>query len=1849
MVLWGVSGESMRTYAPAVVVIALFKIACGGAKSAPADLKVTGSPTGEVTGKMHLTVAFSRPMVARDQIDKPVAAPPVQLSPELASEAKWSDDKTLVVWPKSDLPVSTKFVATVPQGTRALDGNELAEPFRFEFFTQRLTATLDVLGSAERTAREPPIRISFNHDVPLANVVEHCRFTAGDDKVAVKNGPESPSSPARNYTLAPAAALAVDTAWKLSCDAELRGSVGNLGLDAPAELALRTYGPLKFVKLDPSGNDIVPDESVRLALSFSNPLKAPYHMKLVPAAAGFPQRCYSAGDEQPGLTCAAQLEPQTSYTLTIDAKQADEFGQTLGKPEVLRFRTSDAKPAIALESGYFVAELKRPVVPVWTRNATALEVTAVPITQANFHQLRPLLDWWEPAPADFSKTRLKPKTKKIAVTGAKNKWRQQPLGAAELFGGTSGPGMFYLEVGSTEVESRPFTDGGREKVLVNFTDIGVVSKMSGSRGLVWATQLSTGKPLPAAAVTVRDGRGKVTWSGATGDDGVAILPGTAQLVGKRAAAASAQLDDAGEHYEEERVGELSGLRIFVQLGNDWTMVNPTSSNGLSAWNYNVPVDSDSAPVKLRGFMHTDRGLYRPGDKVHVKGLARVTRLGEPLDVPGDGKPVKITVNGPNGKTFLETEAKLSPFGGFWIDLDLPGDARLGDYVIAARLESGTFTREFSVEEFRPATYEVTGKLKDARVVKSGAVKGTVSANYFYGAPVRGGKLAVAVHSRSRRVQFPGFEDFEFVDGRRYDGYRDEMEHAQSFVTEDSLELDDKGNAALAIQVGPNEVAYDADLLVNASVTAPSNEVISKGFSVPYFRSKLYYGIKTPGYFSDVGKPQSIQIVAVTPDGKPASGPGKLTISRRDWNCVWEDWGYRGSYQCKDTSKTLLTRTLAFTGKPEDISFTPDGGGDYWIVVEGETAKQDAAAAAAQFYAWGDGGGSWRSSDSLALEIVADKKEYKAGDTATLLLKTDLAQATGLVTIERDGVVDKRLIELTPKVKHLTVPITGDYAPNMYVSVALVQGRMGDGTRGKPRMRMGVVNLPVRPSDNTLAVSIETDKKDYRPGETVTATVKVTDAAGQPASAEVSITAADEGVLSLIGYETPNPIPTFYAPWGLGVTTATQLEYIRDIPGPNAERPAFGGDAPGTVRSRFVSTAVWTPGAVTDANGVATIKFAAPDNLTAFRVMALAADRGHRFGSGDKRFTVAKPLQLHQALPRFLNAGDALSGGVVVHNETGKPGSATIKLTTDKHLKLAGARERTVAVAKDARVPVLFDLTAAAPGVAVLRFSVTMNDESDAVELKLPVLQPSPVRVERVASGVATAATKLPVAMPPDAQPSSVELVISVDPDGLSGIENGLRDLIHYPYGCLEQTTSQVIPMIAVRDLAESLSIDGLSGPALDRFVNAGLIKIGRHQTPYGGYSLWPGSEPDTYYTAYALWGLGLAKQAGYRIDPARIDDGLEYLRNDGSTGNRSRPHYNEFGNQGSQAFALYVRAVLGDKTTHDAATKLASAANMPIYGKAFLARTLAIGLGAKDPAVQKLVGELAEIASAATKADTLIKEPAERDLWAYMSSSTRTSAAVLHALVELDPKNEAIKPLVRAVMKHRHKTRTYDTQSNLYSLLALTAYARSVARAPSSVTVELGGAPILSGALSGKQRIRVATAPLTAAGELAFTPTGEIHYSVEVRYRKTLDALKGESNGITLNHEYLDEAGNAKSAFKVGDVVTVRLTSELPADADHLMVSDVLPAGFEAINTRFQTTGTAALAQTTEWGAYREIRDDRVNFASEYRSRGRYKHEFQVRAIAAGKFARPPTVAELMYAPETSAQTALDIIEIKPR
>ncbi|HEY4178502.1 MAG TPA: MG2 domain-containing protein [Kofleriaceae bacterium] len=1830
----------MRSLVLATLVVAL--VGCGGKAQVQGDLTVSGTPTGEITGPMRVILVFGKPMVAGPQVGKPTTALPFTVDPALPGVATWTDDKTLAYVPSASMPIATKYTLTVPGTTKAVDGALVGKDYKLEFFTEKLTGEVGLVGANDKRAPKAPLaKIEFNQEVAFDQVAQHCSFTsvkAGAQKV--KLGKDSSPGPNKSYLFEPVADLALDSDYKLTCTVGLKGTVGNMGTDEVVELPFHTYGPLKFVKLDPAGNDLIPDENLVLNLQFTNPIAQPYAIKIDPPVKGFPERCHDLGGEDAGLACGVPLEALTSYTITIDAATKDTFGQTLGAPQTVAFRTADAEPTISAESGYYVAELTHPQVPVWTRNVKSLTVKAIQVTPANLHQLSPKIDWWSPKPVELGDVKLTQVTKKIDVTGTKNQWAQHPLGAAELFNGQNGPGMFYLEIGSDEVTKGAFDDGGVKKVLVNFTDIGAVSKISGSKGAVWATKLSTGKPLAGATVQVRDQKGKVTFTGTTDAMGICDLPPTSKIEGKR----------DPEDYSDEN------MRVYVTSGADWTMLNPHKSGGLSPWSFNVSYDPSESTVGLRGFMHTDRGLYRPGDKVHVKGLARLSTMGGPLAAPDAGKKIKVTVEDPRGSTTYTTDAKFSAFGGFWFDLDLPEDARLGDYSIRATTDWGSFSRTFSVEEFKTATFEVNGKLAKDVIIRRGDVAATIEAKYLYGAPLRSGSVDVSVYSRPREWQdIKGYDDYSFHDDRKYQSYNYYgNEPEQTLVTEDKVALDDKGNAKFSVPVTPNDIfGGDADLLIRAAVTSPANETISKSFAVRYNRSTRYFGIKSPGWMLEAGKPAKYSVVSVGPDGKPADGPAHVTVTRRDWNCVWEDWGYRGSYQCEDKTATLLDKQITLSGgKPTDIEFNADHGGDYLVVVEGvdDKAKDETSAAASQMYAWGgDDEGSWRSSDSLSFDIVTDKKEYKAGDTATLILKTDLSQATGLVTIERDGVMEKRLIEVTPKTKQITVPITAAYAPNVYVSVALVQGRTGEGPRGKPRMRMGVVNLPVHPEETTLKVTVETDKKDYRPGGDVTATVKVTDSKGAPVSAEVSITAADEGVLQLIDYKTPDPVPTFYAPWGLGVSTATQYEYVKDLPGPNLQRPASGGDSsPGSMRSKFVSTPVWVPGAVTDANGIATVTFKAPDNLTAFRVMAVVADNAERFGSAEQRFTVSKPLQLFESLPRLLRLGDKLQGGVVVHNETGKAGTATVKLVVDDKLAATGPLEKQVQLAVGAQVPAMFELTGKSLGDAKLQFTVSMGGEKDGLELMLPVQHPSAVKSFHIGHAALKDAATVKVSLPAEAETEGALLVISADPDGLSGIEQGLADLIEYPYGCIEQTTSKVIPMIAVRELANQLALKGLAGPALDGFVKQGITKIGKFQSESGGFSLWMGGEPEAYYTAYALWGLKIAKDGGYKVDQTRVDDALNYLRNDGKTPDTTRPYYNAHGDASSQAFALYVRALWGDKDAA-AATALATNKDLTMFGKAWIMRALAIDLGKADPAVAKLADELAGYANTATKTDALIHDPAEDKLYYYMSSDMRTTASVLAALVDVMPKNDAIRPLVRTIMKARrsHIGGWWDTQENLHSLLALSSFSKTQTQNNPSVDITLAGTSVLKGALSGKTRMRAVSLPF-AAGDVVITPSGgEVNYSIDVRYREKPSTIKAQANGITVTREYFDEQGNKKTAFQVNEVVVVKVTADMKDEEPHLMLSDPIPAGFEVLNTALKTTGGDSVKQTEEWGTYREIHDDRVDFASEWTWGGNHMHEYSMRAVASGTFTLPPAHAELMYQPEVNGQTGISTIEIK--
>jgi uncharacterized protein YfaS (alpha-2-macroglobulin family) len=1854
-----------------LLLLALGGLSSGCRKPPPGGrpLAVRVWPEEKIGQPPEVLVSFDHPMVRAERMGQPDASAPLRLDPPVAGTLRWRTDRQLAFTPSAPLPRSTRFFARVPSGTRSLDGFVLAEDRRWSFATERLTgeavpdSSVHALPAARWAMPDQAVRLTFNQPVRAADVQRHCVYAAaGEIAARVEPTPASEGSAggALRFRVRPERALPGGADVTFRCAPDLTGAEGPLGMEKPIAAAFHTFGAFAVAKVAPEGSQVDID-GTSLTIHFTNPIAdGPLPIALAPPVAGFPER---AGRSLATVDYGCdELQPNTEYKITIGAGLKDVFGQALPGEHVATFRTGDASPRADLQTGVKVVESARGGYPIWTRNLHHLEVTTARVPEAKLAALLGAVTWWDDDPVDLAALGLAGNARTLPVDGPQNRWHLVELAPPGVKPGATLTGIYYFAVKADEAplperKTKPQT----QEAIVNFTDLGATVKLSAASGIVWVTALSTGAPVAGAQVTVRGRGGAVLFHGRTDGDGVALLPGRAALEKRRPAPKEPALrpepgeepeGDEGEFAGEGEGGDANRLLVVVRDGDDVTWVDPGRPGGLAAWNFDLSVDNSPSPDRLRGFLHSDRGLYRPGDTVHLRGLARILRLEQGLHLPRE-KAIAVAVRDPRGQEAVSKKVRLSRFGGFALDVPLGEEARLGDWSVEARLPEGSFRETFSVEEYRTAAFHVQLGADKPHAEIGDDLHLSVEARYFYGSPVRGAPVAWRVHTRPRTPSFEAWREFEFGDARQWDSFYDRSSEAHAFLTEEEAKLDGEGRARLALPLPPERLNADVDLLVEGEVRDETNQTLAGQLAVPVSRAGLHLGLALGAFLGEAGKPQRVRLRAVTPDGKAAAARATVRLVRRNWSCAWESFGYAGSYRCDRKENEVAVQQVEVRAEaPAVAELTPTEPGDYLVIAEAKDARGRATASSRWLWVWGGGDAGWQASDGARFKIVADKPSYRAGDTARLLLQAPLGEATGLLTVERDGLLERRLIHFAPGATTVELPIRDGFAPNVYASVVLVAGRSGAGPRGLPQMKMGMVNLPVDTAAHRLAVTVATDRASYRPGDPVEATVEVKDSAGRPVQAEVALSAADEGVLSLIAFKTPDPMATFYEPWGLGVQTASQYERIAHLPEPGAQRYATGGDGagrPGTMRSRFLATAYWNPAVQTDAAGRATVRFAAPDNLTAYRLMAVAADAGDRFGSGERAFTVRKPLQLLAALPRFVTAGDTLRAGVVVVNETGAAGTAVVA-ADPSGLAITGDRRRSVAVAAGARVPVLFSLRAEKEGHARMRFTAALGAEQDGLELALPVNDPAPWETEPVAVGRTDGTFTARVALPEGARAEGATLEVSLDPHGLAGIEEGLRALIEYPYGCLEQTTSRVVPLVAVEELSRSLGLHDLDGPRLRGFLRAGLAKIMRFQNDDGGFSLWVGGHSEMYLTAFALWGLSIARDAGHAVDAARMEAGIAYLRRRLGDDRKDEAVHDELGEQGSRAFAVHVLALLGHPEPGHTARLAEAADTLPRFGQAFLARALAATAGRDAPGVKALLDKL--LTSARRGSDGLLIPESEgpRLAW-YMSSDVRTSAIATDALLDLRPEEPRLPDLVRGLLAERSRDGAWPTtQDNLYTLVALTRYAK--AQRPSTVkaTAEVGGKTIVDargGFASGLlRRGSVPLARALAAGEVVIRADGgPVHYAVHARFRRDRAALVERHAGIAVRREILDaQSGAPIDHAALNQVVRVRVTASADGWPPHVAIVDRLPAGLEALNTRFVTTGSGGAEdehRNEYWIDARELRDDRVAvFADElwYLDHG---FEYLARATTVGTFVQPPAVAEAMYQPGVGGRTTV--------
>jgi uncharacterized protein YfaS (alpha-2-macroglobulin family) len=814
---------------------------------------------------------------------------------------------------------------------------------------------------------------------------------------------------------------------------------------------------------------------------------------------------------------------------------------------------------------------------------------------------------------------------------------------------------------------------------------------------------------------------------------------------------------------------------------------------------------------------------------------------------------------------------------------------------------------------------------------------------------------------------------------------------------------------------------------------------------------------------------------------------------------------------------------------------------------------------------------------------------------------------------------------------------------------------------------------------------------------------------------VTLWAVDYGVLSLTSYRTPDVLGSVYVRKALQVMNVDSRQRIisRRVLTPKGDTEGGGGGADagaGTVRKDFRVLAFWLGSVTTDAQGRATVDVKLPESLTTYRIMAVAADRSSRFGSGDSEIRINKPVTLKPAFPRFLAVGDKALFGAVVTSQLPAAGAATvtIKSLDPAILEFApgtvaqpapvsvvqpfraaptGARELTLDVPAGGSVEARFEAAGKAIGRARVQMTVKIGSETDAFEDVIPVeILSSPETVAaygEAADANATATETLTV--PRNVVPGFGGLYVELSSTAMVGLGEGARYLVEYPYGCAEQKGSRALALLLAADLGDAFTLPGMDTAKMKPAVQSTLKELERFQCEDGGFAYWPGAcaSVSPYLTSYLLHVFKVASELKYEVTPDVRDRALTYLER----ALPAKPPVNEAwwpSYTSWQAFAVKV-LVEGGRNADSPLNRLYGYRDrMPVFALAFLHDALMAKRETSGARVDDLRRRMSN-AILPEGGSAHVEELNDPYLAWFWSSNVRSTAIVLNSLVRAGAADAPLRGLVRWMMAARKKGRWGNTQENAYAMEALVAYYRKYESTVPDfrAVVKTGDEELAREEFRGRStESKAADVPMAKVLErgagstrpLTFTRegAGTLFYTARLRYASDQLHQKGLDAGFHVERAYspfVEKGTRPATTFNAGDLVRVTLTFRLTKERRFVAVTDPLPAGFEAVESWFATTRRDLAAQQDQqrgprdaerdpadewspWWLYGgfdhvERHDDRIVLFATMLSEGTHEFSYIIRATTAGTFRTAPTHAEEMYEPEVFGRTATNVIDVR--
>ncbi|MEA3207285.1 MAG: alpha-2-macroglobulin [Chthoniobacter sp.] len=1837
----------------------------------------------EFTPSTTLEIRFAREMVSREQLGVAVEESPLVFQPALKGKFTWLSRRSGVFVPAEAPRMGATFSVALRAGLKDAAGKPLDATFRATLKTPAFAAARIDNGVSEPDAipPQPELRLAFNRDLKLDGAEKLFRFVdaggksiaavvryalpkdhfgiepeeedwdrrwklAQDAEPAPKERDEDDDEkqePLRNrLIMTPAVPLTPGGAWRAEMKAGLEAISGGYRIKEARTIALGRVRPFTVTSTVASSylnsgrsltltfsEDLAPDVNEETGRKFFRVTPEVKNLRFEPGGKS--------------LVIRGDFDRETEYRVEIDALLLAESGLALTGERRRTVRFARVKPRVFLPeiTGHQILGGRRKF-PMLSVNMQSLRVVARRVEPdeaaravAAFEKYDKEYDEKMPGetyqalpPGLITGKIIADRT--LALPAPQVDARQETTLDWDEIVGRETAGMIFLTV-----EGQPLAPiAGKHpaaQALIQLTDLGVLWKTLADRLEVTVFSMATGKPVESARVA---------------------------LLGEKFGRISSAQSDAQGAAKLASGGDAAWL--MVRRGADAHAVRIGQGRELPMAAFNVPIVYNSLPEEkpwrpVRALIFTDRPLYRPGETVHVKGIVR--GAGESGLALAAGLKGTLTLYQPHDRGEKTIEVRTDERGAFDAQVALDFSTT-GAYALRLKLEGSKgaewqsgFGASFQVADFQPNAFEVS-VAAPARFAPAAEVAAEVSAKYFFGAPLGKSTVRWTLQYAPEWFAPAGFPEFSF-------GVSNGAE-MKTLTLHGEGALSDAGAFAIRPKL-PEAKERVSRGLFTVEVTDVNQQTVSESRGFVRDSADFYVGLKSPEEYV-IGHAQEIvaRAVALRPDGQPLPEPVavKVELVRLRYDTVRvQAAGGAVTFHTEKSEEIVASaegRTLVPERSGEEwrlplgdtARFKPGKAGQYLLRVVAKDAHGRATVAAINFSVSGTDATTWEYRNPAQLDLVPEKAEYRAGETARLLVKTPIS-GEALVTVERGArLLRTQRVRLEGNAPIVEIPIEAGDTPNVFVSLVLLRG--ADQSRRKfkvPEYRYGLCQLRVADPASALKVEVVPKAPTVQPGDEVLAEVRIHDGNGQAvADAEVTFFAVDDGVLALTGYERPQPRAIFETPFPLAVRTGLTLfellpEDPADLEFANKGYLIGGGgiEGPGMkLRRDFPGTACWFPALRTDKAGLVTVRFKAPDALTRYRLVAVAHAGANRFGSGESAFNIRKKLMILSALGQAANVGDEIVARAVVSNESGANGTAEVALVLDSTAEPAQKPLAAKLALKNGEARTVdFPVRLRAMGDADWQWTARLeaNGEvfDDAIAASLKVGSPVPVLHETYLTELAGATNDLLAGVNPQVLEGDGTVRVTLSNTRLSSLRETATDLLEYPYGCAEQTVSALVPWIVMKDLGPVLPDLVKNKEDVRKAIRAGVDKIFALQTPGGGLAYWPGGrEAELFPSAYAVLVLALLEKQGEELPPgwAKL---LEYVSGKLRGEDTKRAAFA----LDDSALAVFALATAGKAEPAYHEQLYALRGQLSLEARALLA--LAV-IEAKGPA--NMVAKLLDPRAAAPEAFT------------WFGSATRERGVRLMAWSRLQPNDPEVGRLVKELLASRVNGHWRTTQENAWAMLALSRYYRTIEREVKPVEGALAKAGVaVPFALTKTQLTKTVNFAFDGARPLGALSVenprrsnlyGEANFVV----RPPVAAQPRQDRGYAVSRSYRKIAADGSlgeaADLRVGDRVLVTLRLETPRPGHFVAIDDPLPAILEAINPEFRGPGEGIEGDRAD---YREIRADRVLYFCDHLPAGAFTFRYLARVRTAGKVTAPAAKAEEMYRPERFGLSATAQLE----